>query len=309
APGRSPSQAHGYTGLARALHQFGLQAVLRHSQEIRDVLGRDQQLVGAAFRDPARLLAAERGDLALEAAHAGLARVVPDQVRQAFTRELDLLGPAHAVLLRLLRDEMLVGDLDLLFFGVPLQLHQLHAVEKRRRDGVEHVGGADEQDFGKVKLHVEIVVAEVRVLLGVKDFEQRGGGIAAEVPADLVNLVQHEHRVAGLSAPDALDHLAGQRSDVGAPVPADLGFVVNAAQGHAHELAVERARDRLGERSLPHARRSYEADDGAFDLGLEPQHGQVVENAFLDLVEVVVVLVQDRLGFVAVAFQLADLVP
>ena len=149
----------------------------------------------------------------------------------------------------------------------------------------------------------------MRVLLGVKDFEQRGGGIAAEVPADLVNLVQHEHRVAGLSAPDALDHLSGQRSDVGAPVPADLGLVVNAAQGHAHELAVERARDRLGERSLPHARRSYEADDGSFDLGLEPQHGQVVEDAFLDLVEVVVVLVQDRLGFVEVDFQLADLAP
>ena len=43
---------------------------------------------------------------------------------------------------------------------------------------------------------VEVVVAEGVVLLRVEHLEQRRGRIAAEVGAHLVDLVEHEHRVA-----------------------------------------------------------------------------------------------------------------
>ena len=56
-----------------------------------------------------------------------------------------------------------------------------------------------------------------------------------------------------------LDDLAGERADVGAAVAADLGLVAHAAEREAHELAVHRARDRLGERGLADARRAGEA--------------------------------------------------
>ena len=47
---------------------------------------------------------------------------------------------------------------------------------------------------------------------------------------------------------------------IGAPVPANLGLVMHAAQ--ANELAKERPGDALPERSLAHAGRAEEAGSG-----------------------------------------------
>ena len=82
---------------------------------------------------------------------------------------------------------------------------------------------------------------------------------------------------------------ARQRADVGAPVAADLGLVADAAEAHAHELASERAGDRLAQRRLADAGGSDEAEDGSaalvLDLALAPEaaHRQVLEDAVLDL--------------------------
>ena len=90
---------------------------------------------------------------------------------------------------------------DLLLLGVSGELDDLHAVAQRRRDRVEHVRRRDEQHPRQVERHVEIVVAERGVLLGIEHLEQRRGRIAAEVHAELVDLVEHEHRV--LASPPA----------------------------------------------------------------------------------------------------------
>ena len=105
--------------------------------------------------------------------------------------------------------------------------------------GVEDVGGGDEQHLGQVERHVEVVVREGVVLLRVEHLEQRRGGVAAEVGAELVHLVEHEDRVLALGAAQALDDLARQRADVGAAVAADLGLVAHAAQADAVELAAQ----------------------------------------------------------------------
>ena len=60
--------------------------------------------------------------------------------------------------------------------------------------------------------------------------------------------------------------LPGQRADVRAPVAADLGLVVHAAEARAHELETERARDALAERGLADAGRTDEAQDRAAPL-------------------------------------------
>ena len=88
--------------------------------------------------------------------------------------------------------------------------------------------------------------------------------------------------------------LPGQRADVGAAVPADLGLVAHAAQRLAHELASQRARDRAAERGLAGAGRADEAQDGRARVGLVAAHHQVLEDALLDLLEAVVVLVEHR---------------
>ena len=92
--------------------------------------------------------------------------------------------------------------------------------------------------------------------------------------------------------------LPGSDADVGAPVAADLRLVVHAAQAHAHELAPGRLGDALAERGLADAGRADEAQDRALARGIELAHREVLEDALLDLVEAVVVLVEDapRLG-------------
>jgi len=74
------------------------------------------------------------------------------------------------------------------------------------------------------------VVGEGEVLLRVEHLQKGAGRVAAEVRPDLVDLVQHEDGVVGAGAVDLLDDAPGERPDVGAPVPPDLGLVPHAAQ-------------------------------------------------------------------------------
>ena len=134
------------------------------------------------------------------------------------------------------------------------------------------------------------------VLLGVEHLEQRRRRVAAEVVPQLVDLVEHEHRVVRPGLLHALDDPAGQRADVGAPVAADLGLVAHAAQRHADELAAQRPGDGPAERGLAHAGRPHQAEDRALLVGLQLAHRQVLEDALLHLLEVVVVAVEDVAG-------------
>ena len=94
---------------------------------------------------------------------------------------------------------------------------------------------------------------------------------------------------------NALNDLARQRADVRPAVAADFRFIVHAAQSDAHELAAHRARDGFAERSFAHARRPDEAQDRSLHPRLQLLHRQVIQDAFLDLFQVVVILVQNVL--------------
>jgi len=81
------------------------------------------------------------------------------------------------------------------------------------------------------------------VLLRVEHFQKRRRGVAAEVGPDLVNLVEHDERVIRPRLLQGGDDAPRHRADVRAPMAANLGLVVQAAQRETHELAVERTRD------------------------------------------------------------------
>ena len=220
----------------------------RYSSSLRDV---DHGLALAALGHRPRDLAHDVGELALEVPDAGLVRVGLDELGEDLVRDLHVLG-LEPVVLHLLGDQEPARDLDLLLLGVARQLDDLHPVAQGGRDGVEQVGGGDEQHLAQVERDLEVVVLEAEVLLRVEHLEQRGRRVAPEVHADLVDLVEHEHRVVRAGGLDALDDPAGQRADVGAPVAADLRLVVDAAEAHAGELAAHRLRDALAQaRSCP----------------------------------------------------------
>ncbi len=129
----------------------------------------DDQLLGFPFRQPARLLAADRADRAFQVADARFPRVVPDHVPHRLFRKFDLFR-RHAVLFFLPRNQVLERDVNFLFFRVALQFDNLHAVAQRLRNRIEHVRGRDEQHLRQIKWNVEVVVPERRVLLRIERF-------------------------------------------------------------------------------------------------------------------------------------------
>ena len=153
------------------------------------------------------------------------------------------------------------------------------------------------------------MVHEREVLLGVEDLEECGGGVAAEVRPQLVHLVQHEDRVAAAGPPEPLDDLTRKGADVGAAVTADLRLVPDAAERQSMERSSHGARDRLAERSLAGAGRADEAQDRSPGVGLEPAHRQVLEDAVLHQLEVVVIRVQDPARLLQLDLVLAQFRP
>src|SRR4029079_7451562 len=73
--------------------------------------------------------------------------------------------------------------------------------------------------------------------------------------ADLVDLVEQDHRVHRPGVAQRAHEAARKRADVRAAMAADLRLVADAAERHANELAVERAGDRLADRRLTGSRR------------------------------------------------------
>src|SRR5262249_49757182 len=134
------------------------------------------------------------------------------------------------------RNEVLARDLDLLVLGIAGDEDDLHAVHQGRGD-IERVCRGDEHHVREIVVDLEVMVVEGVVLLGVEHFEQRRRRVAAEIRAHLVDLVEQEQRVRSFGLAHPLNDPARHGADIGAPVAADLGLIVHAAEREAHEVA------------------------------------------------------------------------
>src|SRR5215211_6325733 len=264
----------------------------------------DQWGGGLAAGDPGRRLAQQLADLALQVPDPGLAGVVADHGPQGGLGD-DHLVTTQPGLVELPLEQVVAGDGQLLVLGVAVQADDLHAVQQRARDGLDHVGGGDEQHVRQVQLDLEVVVPEGVVLGRVEHLEQGRGGVAAPVGTDLVDLVEQEHRVHGPGLLDGPGDPARLGAHVGAAVAADLGLVADAAEGDPDELSAHGPGDRLAEGGLADSRRADQGDDrpgaaaalvGQAPLAAELAHGQVLEDAVLHVLEAGVVGVQDPPG-------------
>ena len=225
----------------------GLEEELRTAQVLADVRGvHCDGRRCLTRRDPGGHLAQHLAQLALEVANPSLPGVVGDDRANRVVGHLDLVV-LQAVPFDLTAEQVVAGDRHLLVLRVAVDPDDLHAVQQRPGDRLRHVAGGEEQHLGQVQVDLQVMVAE-RVVLGrIEDLEQRARGVAAPVRADLVDLVQHEHGVLGPGLLQPSDDPAGQRADVRSPMSPDLGFVVDAAEGHPNELPPERSRDRLAQ--------------------------------------------------------------
>ncbi len=137
------------------------------------------------------------------------------------------------------------------------------------------------------------MIEEVAVLLRVQDLEQGRGGVAVVGGADLVDLVEHDDRIGRAGVFDRLEELAGHGADVGAPVALDLGLVADAADREAIEAPAECIGDGVPDRGLADTGRADQQDDGAGDLALVDANGQEFQDAFLHILQAVMIAIQD----------------
>ena len=309
AAGGSPGQARRHTGDFGALHHFGV--VLGLAQVILQVIHIHVEGAFLALGHFGGHLAADGSELPLQVADPGLTGVLPDYLADGLVGDGELVL-AEAVLPELPGQQVFFGDMELFFLGVTGKLDDFHPVPQGGRDGIQHVGSGDEHHLRQVEGHVQVVVPELPVLLRVQHLQQGRRRVTPEVGADFVHLVQHKDGVLGAHPADGLDDAARHSAHVGAPVPPDFGFVPDAAQADADELAPQGPGDGLAQGGLARPRRPHEAQDYAFTFTadvvgelfllflplflavfLELADGQVFQDALFDFLQVVVVFIQD----------------
>ena len=139
----SPRQPDGNSGAFGALGDFALAADFDSAKKFLNYFFGNEQFLGLAFGQAARLFAADCANIALQVADTCLARVMADQIAHRLVREFNLFH-GNSVFLNLARHQVLECDVDLLFFGITLQLDNLHAIAQRLGYRIEHVGRGDE---------------------------------------------------------------------------------------------------------------------------------------------------------------------
>ncbi len=281
-PGQAGDHAHAALGFL--FLEVGL------AEEILQILTGDADLL-LSGEQPHRCLADDLIQLLFQVADAGLAGVAVGDLAQHAVADLQLRR-FHAGPLQGARPQMVAGDLHFLFGDVAAQPDGFHAVQQRAGNRIQRVGGAHEQAVAEIEPLVQIVVQEILVLFRVQHFQQCRRRVALEGLAQFVDLIQHDHRVAGAGVLERLGELARHGTDVGAAVAFDLRLVAHAAQAETVELPPQGFTDGLADAGLAHAGRPHQQQNRAFHLAAHGAHGQELDNAVLHVVEAAVVLLQ-----------------
>ena len=188
------------------------------------------------------------------------------------------------------------GDGQFLFADVAGQADHVHPVQQWPGDGIQLVGGADEQHFREVHAHIQVVIQELLVLFRVQGLQQGRGRVALVRAADLVDLIQHNHRVGHFTVFQGLHELAGHGADVGAAVALDFCFITHAAHTEAVKFPAQGIRHRVADGGFADPGRADQQQYGTAHFTLESAFGQKFDDAVLYVVQAVVVPVQNLAG-------------
>ncbi len=109
----------------------------------------------------------------------------------------------QSVCLHLFRNEKFLGDLGLLRFGITGNPDDLHPVLKGRRNGIEGICSGDEENLGKIVVHIQIVIIKGMILLRVEHLEEGRRRIPSKIGAHLVHFIEQK---TGLFDPAFLTH-------------------------------------------------------------------------------------------------------
>lgn len=124
-----------------------------------------------------------------------LAGVIADDVGQPFIGQLEL-GLFQTVVLDLLGQQVMLGDLALFVLGVVSQRDDLHPVQKRAGHVVA-VRRGQEHHVRQVIFDLEIVIDECAVLFRIKNLKHGRCGVTTEILPHLVDFIEQDQRVRG----------------------------------------------------------------------------------------------------------------
>src|SRR5690606_20085441 len=212
------------------------------------------------------------------------------------------------VTLNLLRQQVLLRNVQLLVFGITGQTDHFHTVQQRSRN-VHGVRGRHEHHVAQVVVHFQIVIAERHVLFWIKHFQQSGRRVATHVRRHFVDFVEQEQRVFNAHFRHFLDQFTRHRADVSTAVTADFSFIAYPTQRHTDIFTSGRFGDRLTQRGFTYPRRPHQAQNWAFNFVHAALYREVLKNAVFDALQAVVVGIQDLLRLTQIFFDLAAGVP
>ncbi len=131
--------------------------------------------------------------------------------------------------LKLFGNQVLARNLGFLFEGVPVDFHNLHAVQEGRLYRGQAVGCCYKEDLAEVVIQFQVVVKESVVLFRIQNFEEGRRNIAPEVLPNLVDFIQDHDRVGTACFFDALNNSTRHGADIGSAMTAYGGLVVDTA--------------------------------------------------------------------------------
>src|SRR5215831_5379325 len=227
-----PRQSDYNAGTLYTFFHFLFKLIFRRAEEFFDHTRCYDQARILAFQQTAGMFPADICNLPLEVSDTGLARVMPHDVMQGRILKFDLIG-LQTTIVTTTGHEVVSGDLHLFLFGIAGQFDDFHTVSQRGWNRIENIRGRNEKYTREIESHIEVVITKRHILLRIENFQQCRCRISAEVRAQLVDLIEHEHRIARSRATNALDDLTGQGADICTPMTADLGLVAHASERDA----------------------------------------------------------------------------
>ena len=181
----------------------------------------------------------------------------------------------------------------LFFLRVAGQIQNIHPVQKSRRNGIVGVGRGEEENIGKVKIKPQEVIPEGFVLFRIQNLQKRRRGIPFIIGAQLIDFIQQNDRVHAPGFLHGMNHPPLHRADVSTAMAADFRLVAHAAQRHPHKLAVERMRNRTGDRGFPHPGRADKAKNLTAKIRGKGVGRQIFDHPVLNLFEAIMLVIQN----------------
>ena len=134
------------------------------------------------------------------------------------------------------------------------------------------------------------------VLLRVQHLQESAGRVSLERHANLVDLVQHDHRICRFYPFQALYDFTGHSSNIRPAVTLDLRLIPHPSDRKSEKLAIQCRSDGFANGGLPDPGRAYQADDGSADPAPLDDGAQILQDAVFDVLQSIMVPIQNAPG-------------